>query len=72
MYSIDESGLESHREQIVHCRSDESIVASSPAMTNWFNKLLVWDVAFAPNQSMTFGMNDMLFEGIFGWGKHCC
>ena len=17
-------------------------------------------------------MNDMLFEGIFGWGKHCC
>ena len=27
-YSIDESGLEPHREQIVHCRSDESIVAS--------------------------------------------
>ena len=41
-------------------------------MTNWFNQLLVWDVAIAPNQSMTFGMNDMLFEGIFGWGKHCC
>ena len=41
-------------------------------MTNWFNQPLVWDVAFAPNQSMTFGMNDMLFEGIFGWGKHCC
>ena len=38
-------------------------------MTNWFNQLLVWDVAFAPNQSMTFGMNDILFEGIFGWGS---
>ena len=39
-------------------------------MTNWFNQHLVWDMALAPNQSMTFDMNDMLFEGIFGRGKH--
>ena len=39
-------------------------------MTNWFNQLLVWDMALAPNQCMTCGMNDMLFEGIFGRGKH--
>ena len=27
---------------------------------------------FCTKPSMTFGMNDMLFEGIFGWGKDCC
>ena len=31
-------------------------------MTNWFDQLLVWDVALAPNQSMKFGTRDMLLN----------
>ena len=30
------------------------------------------DVALAQNQCLIFGTEDMLFEGIFGWGKPCC
>ena len=31
-------------------------------MTNWFNQLLVWDVALAPNECRKFGTKDMLVE----------
>ena len=41
-------------------------------MTNWFNQLLVWDVALAPNECRKFGTKDMLVESVFGWGKHRC
>ena len=41
-------------------------------MTNWFNQLLVWDVALAQNECRKFGTKDMLVESVFGWGKHCC
>ena len=41
-------------------------------MNNWFDQLLVWDVALAPNEYMKFGTKDMLVESVFGWGKHCC
>ena len=56
----------------VHCWSDKSIIAIWPAITNWFDQLLLWDLALAPNQCMKFGTKDMLFESVFGWGKHCC
>ena len=39
-------------------------------MNNWFDQLLVWDVALAPNEYMKFGTKDMLVESVFGWGKH--
>ena len=69
--SIDESGLEPQPDRwlSVHGRS---IVASWPATTNWFDQLLIWDVALAPNQCMKFGTKNMLFESVFGRGKHCC
>ena len=38
-------------------------------MTNWFDQLLVWDVALAPNHCMQIGTKDMLFESVFGWGS---
>ena len=41
-------------------------------MNNWFDQLLVWDMALAPNEYMKFGTKDMLVESVFGWGKHCC
>ena len=66
------SNLNRSRCPSVHCRSDESIIASWPAMNNWFDQLLVWDVALAPNEYMKFGTKDMLVESVFGWGKHCC
>ena len=72
LYSSDESGFEPQQEQIMHFRSDKSIITSWPDMNNWFDQLLVSDVALAPIQSMTFGTKDMLFECIFGWRKHCC
>ena len=36
-------------------------------MTNWFDQLLVWDVALAPNEYMKFGTKDMLVESVFSW-----
>ena len=39
-------------------------------MNNWFDQLLVWDVALAPNEYMKFSSKDMLVESFFGWGKH--
>ena len=43
-------------------------------MNNWFDQLLVWGVALAPNEYMKFGTKDMLVESIFGWGGsiNCC
>ena len=72
LYSSDESCFDHQREQIRHCRSDKSIIVSWPAMTNWFDQLLVWGVVLVPNLSVKFGTKDMLFECIFGWVKHCC
>ena len=54
---------------IMDCRSDKSIIASWPAMTNWFDQLLVWDVALAPDQIMKFDTKDMLSECIFVGGS---
>ena len=38
-------------------------------MNNWFDQLLVWDVALAPNEYMKFGTKDMLVESIFVLGE---
>ncbi len=38
-------------------------------MNNWFDQVLVWDVALAPNEYMKFGTKDMLVESVFGWGS---
>ena len=38
-------------------------------MNNWFDQLLVWGVALAPNEYMKFGTKDMLVESVYGWGK---
>ena len=46
----------------VHCRSDESIIASWPAMTNWFNQLLGLGCG-----SCTKWLYDILHEGYAGW-----